>query len=116
MPLKAADGAAMALGRLLLLVFLSVVAAQPDADQPNVNVAAAIAQAAAAEARATALSRSCIRCPKAQAPSVCAEDAAGISMTVASRCLAECQQLTNIREGTCEELAAGGSASAAYIN
>lgn len=56
--------------------------------------------------QASARSRQCSSCSSSPVAPVCAE-VNGISITVASRCIAECQELTNIREGACEDLAAG---------
>ena len=67
-------------------------------------VAAAAGAAVVTPQVAASRSRACNSCPSGVSP-VCAE-AAGISITVASRCLAECQQLANIRAGSCEDLAA----------
>lgn len=56
--------------------------------------------------QAASRSRQCSSCTGTPIAPVCA-DIAGISVTVASRCIAECQELSNIRTGTCEDLATG---------
>lgn len=60
--------------------------------------------------QAASRSRQCSSCTGSPIAPVCAE-VGGISVTVASRCIAECQQLSNIRQGTCEDLASGIDAS-----
>jgi hypothetical protein len=90
-------------------VSLVLVCAQPGADAEPVVVPSAVADAAVIAdptlAAPSDVAWDCNNCPATVAP-VCAEiTGVGIKVTVAHGCIASCQGMENVLDGSCEDLA-----------